>query len=595
MGSYSNNVKKNLLEKKIFNIIFQSLLIFISYFLSEDLILVTTFFIVFMYTKNKLNYILYFLFLILSISLDLSIFLKALIFIFMVSIVELIQRKNYLKFNISNYSNYLLYLSTLIYMIMKFETQAYILKANTDIQLFLINAYRLDLLKGFTFNINWDHKGPLISNLYMYIVKVNFFDNPWYGITFFYFFLIFLTVFLIYRNLESYLNNKYKFFIFLTCLLIVIDIVNQNTAAYATFDTRFITATLNIVAIYFFLKSEYKISVFIFFLNYLNLISNILVFLLFHFFLFIFKSIDRKVIYNNFSIYSLLIFFHTIWLLLTNQLESYYLNNIRYNAGLGGNYFDLNIIKIIFDNYFFIIPAVLLIFKFFKQGEYKLLNYKTLMVFLFLSEFIHLIVTGPRFYQYNVLIISALYVLCLIFLVEINLPRKKIGIYIILVSLLIPTFLSNYRILPKNYTSERPLDYTFDTSNFYSNLSPLNHESDTRLNMLVEIKPESDKKVGLVLANTKDYDFIFNELNIIPSTRVWNPIYHRKEFNESSFPIDKKLIYKNFISDFNSESPTVYIMTKMNTEFKNSVLYDFFTNELVLSFCVENFCYYEKK
>ena len=63
----------------------------------------------------------------------------------------------------------------------------------------------------------------------------------------------------------------------------MIDIVNQNTAAYATFDTRFITTTLNIVAIYFFLNSKYKISVFIFFLNYLNLVSNILVFLLLHF------------------------------------------------------------------------------------------------------------------------------------------------------------------------------------------------------------------------------------------------------------------------------------------------------------------------
>ena len=74
----------------------------------------------------------------------------------------------------------------------------------------------------------------------------------------------------------------------------MIDIVNQNTAAYATFDKRFITTTLNIVAIYFFLNSKYKISVFIFFLNYLNLVSNILVFLLLHFFLFIFKSIDKK-------------------------------------------------------------------------------------------------------------------------------------------------------------------------------------------------------------------------------------------------------------------------------------------------------------
>ena len=185
MGSSLNNLKDKNIAKTIFNITFQSILIFISYFLSENLVLVTAFFITLMYTKNKLNYILYFLFLVLSISINLIVFWKLLIFIFSVSIVELLQRNNYLK---SDISNYLLYFSTLIYMVLKFETQAYILKANTDIQLFLINAYRLDLLNGFTFEINWDHKGPLISNLYMYIIKVNFFENPWYGIAFFYFF-----------------------------------------------------------------------------------------------------------------------------------------------------------------------------------------------------------------------------------------------------------------------------------------------------------------------------------------------------------------------------------------------------------------------
>lgn len=585
----------NLFTKKIIDILFQFFLIFISYILSDNLILVSVFFIAIYYTKNKLNYILYFLFLILSVSIELTILWKFLIFIFAIFFAEVIQRKNYLNSAISIYSNYMLYLTSIFYMALKFKTQAYILKANTDTQLFLINAFRLNLFKGSTFEINWDHKGPLISNIYKYIIKFNFFDNSWYGLTFFYFLLVFLIVFLIYKNLESYLNNKYRFFIFLTCLLIVIDTVNQNTAAYSTFDTRFITVSLNIFAIYFFIKSKYKTSVFIFFLNYLNLVSNILVFLLFNIFLFFSKSINRKVIYINFSIYSLLIFSHISFLLLTNQLESYYLNNIKYNSGLGGNYFDLNIIKIIFDNYFFFIPAVYLVFKFFNQGEYKFLNYKTLIVFLFLSEFIHLIATGPRFYQYNVLIIPTLYILSLLFLVEIDLTRFKIGIYFIFISLLVPTFLSNYGILPKNYTSERPLVYTFDTSNFYSNLYPLNHISDQRINTLVEIKPYKYKKVGLVLANTKDYDYIFNELNIIPSTRIWNPIYHRKEFNESRFPIDKNLIYKNFIIDFNSEAPTVYIMTKKNNEFKNSVLYDFFINELVLSYCIENFCYYENK
>ena len=212
MGSSLNNLKDKNIAKTIFNITFQSILIFISYFLSENLVLVTAFFITPMYTKNKLNYILYFLFLVLSISINLIVFWKLLIlssqYLLLSFYKEIIL---YLK---SDISNYLLYFSTLIYMVLKFETQVYILKANTDIQLFLINAYRLDLLNGFTFEINWDHKGPLISNLYMYIIKVNFFENPWYGIAFFYFFLIFLSIFLINRNLKiiSIMSMDYLFF-----------------------------------------------------------------------------------------------------------------------------------------------------------------------------------------------------------------------------------------------------------------------------------------------------------------------------------------------------------------------------------------------
>ena len=97
MGSSLNNLKDKNIAKTIFNITFQSILIFISYFLSENLVLVTAFFITLMYTKNKLNYILYFLFLVLSISINLIVFWKLLIFIFSVSIVELLQRNNYLK------------------------------------------------------------------------------------------------------------------------------------------------------------------------------------------------------------------------------------------------------------------------------------------------------------------------------------------------------------------------------------------------------------------------------------------------------------------------------------------------------------------
>ena len=75
------------------------------------------------------------------------------------------------------------------------------------------------------------------------------------------------------KNLQEYFLNKNVIAINLSIFVLFLDFVNQDTAAYTTLDARFLTVFLNILAIYFYQKSKFKISVFLFFLNYLNLLA----------------------------------------------------------------------------------------------------------------------------------------------------------------------------------------------------------------------------------------------------------------------------------------------------------------------------------
>ena len=137
-----------------------------------------------------------------------------------------------------------------------------------------------------------------------------------------------------------------------------------------------------------------------------------------------------------------------IWLLYTDQLESFYLNNILFNSRLDGNYFDLNILKIVYDNLFFTIPSLIFILYLIKNRNQLEFNYKAIVFLVLISESIHLALTGPRFYQYNVLIIPYIYIATLIFLVEID---KKVRIQfsmVFIIVFLITGVLSNNNFLP---------------------------------------------------------------------------------------------------------------------------------------------------
>ncbi len=547
------------------------------------------------YTKYKPNYFLYVLSLIFIYPIELNYLLKGVIFFVFVVILEIIYRREAILFLQNYWIDALFYASIFSYSFLKFDIQAYFMKSNTDIQVWMINAFRLSEFNSSTFNLNWDNKGPLISNLYKYISTFNLFESVWHDLTFFYFLFLLIMLIIIKKNLQEYFLNKNVIAINLSIFVLFLDFVNQDTAAYTTFDARFLTVFLNILAIYFYQKSKFKISVFLFFLNYLNLISNLLVFLVFQFLNLLFFLQKKRQIISNLLIYFSLIFLHMIWLLYTDQLESFYLNNILFNSRLDGNYFDLNILKIVYDNLFFTIPSLIFILYLIKNRNQLEFNYKAIVFLVLISESIHLVLTGPRFYHYNVLIIPYIYIATLIFLVEIE---KKVRIQfsmVFIIVFLITGVLSNNNFLPNKLTSERQFTHTFDAKNIYFNLNSLNISTDTRINTLVKISKNQKKQRALVLANSDEYDYIFNKLNLLPTTRLWSPIYHRDEFFNSNRLYDSEDFIKILNDDLSKEKPKVFLMSQNNKELRKSIIYDYFNSNLVRTECIEKFCFYERK
>ena len=588
---YIQNIYK-LISKKDIGIF---LLIFAySYFFDQSLTVILIFLVATKVTDYKPNYFFYVLGLIFIYSIELNYLLKNTFFLIFVIILEILHRRKYLFFLKKFWIDTIFYFLIIVYSFLKFDVQSYFMKSNTDIQLWMINAFRLSEFNSTTFNINWDHKGPLISNLYKYILTVNLFESIWHNLTYFYFIFLLIMLILIKKNLEEYLLNKNIIAINASLFLIFLDFVNQDTAPYTTFDTRFLTVFLNILAIYFYQKSNFKISIFLFFLNYLNLISNVLVFIVFQF-LNLFFSIQKKhQITSNLLIYFSLILLHFTWLLFTDQFESFYLNNILLNLSLGANYFDLNILKIFFDNLFFVFPSFIFVYYLIKNRNMIQFNFKGLVLLMLISESIHLVLTGPRFYHYNVLIIPYIYIATLIFLVEIE-NKVKFQFSMVLIIVILLTVVINNNVLNNKLNSGRQFTHTFDSKNIYLNLNSLNIPTDTRINTLAKIAKDEKKQIALVLANTDEYDYIFNKLNLLPATRLWNPIYHREAFLYNNLLFDSEDLIRILNDDLRIENPKVFLMSKNNIEFQNSVIYNYFNSELVKTICLEKFCFYEQK
>ena len=143
-------------------------------YVDESLTIILIFVLATKATKYKPNYFFYVLGLISIYPIELNYLFKGITFLVFVIILEIIYRRKFLFFLQNFWTNALFYISILCYSFLKFDAQAYFMKSNTDVQLWMINAFRLLEFNTPTFNLNWDHKGPLISNFYKYnLVNLN--------------------------------------------------------------------------------------------------------------------------------------------------------------------------------------------------------------------------------------------------------------------------------------------------------------------------------------------------------------------------------------------------------------------------------------
>ena len=72
-------------------------------------------------------------------------------------------------------------------------------------------------------------------------------------------------------------------------------------------------------------------------------------------------------------------------------------------------------------------------------------------------------------------------------------------------------------------------------------------------------------------------------------------LHTRDEFFNSNHFYDPEDFIKILNDDLNKEKPKVFLMSQNNKELRKSILYDYFNSNLVMTDCIEKFCFYERK
>ncbi len=481
--------------------------------------------------------------------------------------------------------------STLFLIVLKmiFSYEKF-LEINQDSVAWVITAIRMDELNFFEYQASWDHKGSIIYWIYFLIYKfVRISDNLWVNYS---------AMFLLFSLIVSYycykllLNKKRdnELLCFSISLLTFLSLTFSPGEGYPVFDTRFVGSSLiffsiyqinkrnlNSAAVYLALAvvclpsySLTAISILIYML-YMNRNSNIL----------------KKILVN----FSGVFFFYFLYLLVTNQLYDFFNLSIKYNFMLRGvgNYYPFE--RVLENNIylflFFGISFILIKYLYKKFGELFLL------VFLwgFLS-ILHLVLTGPRFVQYDQLIVIPLNLLgyfviyWLIDFIKLQKDKKIINKLLVLIVLLIPL-----NIISKSIVSSTEITNIeiIELKNSAREIINFNQSS-----IIYDEKPE----FAIFFVDGKDWKTLIDKYNFLPSTRMWQPFWHKRDsgwpefFNWDSLVSDDEF-QKLFFNDINLEKPKFAIIDASYTESFNNYLYSYVMNNYEKIKCEEKYCIYE--
>ena len=523
----------------------------------------------------------------------------SLILLFLVPIFGLLEVLNIKTINLFEYK--ILTITCFVIVIgLYLEQVSYTLRMNRDTYVWLNTAIRMDQLNLFEYKSTWEHKGSVIFWIYFIATKfIKVYENIWLNLG---------LVFILFNSFCSYIVYKIlskqfidRLFVSLISFLVFINLtfsprkttysMTETSYGSAFFDTRIIGSAFILLGIYFLLEKKYYYSTFCLVIGVLALpsflISSLILFLLI--LLYELKSNRQRI--KLLSVGFVIVLFYILYLLLSMQLNDFYLINIKFNLLLNnvGDYYPIEIIIrqnfVLFLNFAFILI-------FFNRLRNSYGRFYLITLTWSLTSLIHLIVTGPRWAHYETIIVIP-FVFCggLLFneiykyVNKFKIENKKNYFRYFIVTIILGL-------------------YTVQYSNNMNYISFLNSENSSS-SLINEFNDygtydKESSQLALILVNDSEWDYLFNNYSFVPATRTWPTLWHKRDegwYALYSFDklFDEKYFKNTFFDDLENENPNYAILGTDIKSTHNNYLYDYVLTNYTIEKCERSYCIYKLK
>jgi hypothetical protein len=441
----------------------------------------------------------------------------------------------------------------------------YLSKGNFDyfndelIQIF--TAAKMHYLNFSSINSTLKHHTPINSELFQLIFKVSDFNNFHLGIVVLETTFAIITTLLFYFVLKKLGNNTFINFIF---SFVYITFLSTELLLNRVIAQLIYVILIFLIINYSEIRANYTLFSISFFamLQIYNMESYVPA--LFLIFIYLIKNLftnNREILKTIFySLCSLLIIYFRFFL--DGNLNNLYKSNYYFHLFNTINNFDLsNLFTSIGQSndfsfkhiiFLFIIVRIILISKTQTESS-SVLKFEKLFLYWFVGEFIHLILTGPRFTHYGLVLILPTVFLCYIYC-DLLIEKKKITLTFIFVLLFSASFIGNFMQISLNILERRPttLEKIVNTEDEQIIYAIINNNSITPTPMLTWIHPV-------------DWNFAFTSLNKLPASKYWfwffMKYYQTDKYTwENNW--DEKEIVSDFYEDINKEKPNFALVDK---------------------------------
>ena len=479
-----------------------------------------------------------------------------------------------------------------VYIYFRFEELSLHFTIDPDHFVWVFTALRMEALDLGVFHATLESKGVLFLfiyygiTLFTSIMKISI----WKGIAVAYLLLSWiLFIFFLKFNKSNYKESRLNLII---ALLFLLDLTNDERLK---FDARFIGSFFIFFGIYYLLikKNDYIGGIFLG-MSLFSLLTFGLPVALLSIYLVIYKK-RIKILYGQISV--LLIVF--IYLIITNQLYQAFIMNFKIYFGSQYPYSKTPLIDIVNRNPFLYISIFTLIIFIFSIWK-KIINKEIIYICFiwFISEFIHLYLTGPRFEHYSILLLIPSYLI-------LNLLSNEIfennylmnNSKITNTALTLIALLFSFSILHSNYF---PYHKNFPNEIYGSNVSL----SSTKLNVnkekiysiynLPDFKYHKNYDYGIYVSYSPNVFLeYFENKNIIPAGSGWQIVWHLKDFINYDFFFSDKYFYDDLFYDYEFEMPKYAIVEQaMVDKLRNNLLTDYIYKNFDKVSCDDEICLY---